>query len=113
MSLFEDMALVADRLLDEFGDVVTLGHQSQSGDPWAAAVTVSQSQILAAIVPVSTEMRAGGVEADAVLYARPAGPIAIGDTITRGAETYRVTKSRAYKGNGVTALIEAELVWAS
>ncbi len=113
MTEFEEMALDADSILNDFGDLVTLGHQSQSGDPWAANVTVSQSQILAAIVPVSAEMRAGGVEADAVLYARPAGPIAIGDTITRGAETYRVAKSREYKGGGVTALIEAELVWAS
>ena len=53
------------------------------------------------------------VDADAMMYARPPVPVAIGDAITRGTETYRVTKLRTYVGHGVTALVKAELKWAS
>lgn len=114
MSIYADMAATADKMLDEFGDIVTLGVKSTAGDPWAATVTTTPSQILAVIMPVSAEMReSGNVEADAIMYARPATMPKVGDTITRGAEKWTVAAARAYIGKSVTALVEADLKWAS
>lgn len=114
MSIYVDMAATADRMLDEFGDVVTLGVKSTAGDPWAATVTTTASQILAVIMPVTAKMRASGhVEADAILYARPATMPRVGDTITRGDERWTVAGARSYIGKGTTALVEADLKWAS
>lgn len=113
MSIFSELAIDADEMLAEFGDEVTLSQPVKSGDPWAAAVTMNPTQIVAAIVPISTDLAGGHVDADAMMYARPPVPISIGDAITRGTEAYRVTKLRTYVGHGVTALVKAELKWAS
>lgn len=114
MSIYDDMAATADKMLDKFGDIVTLGTKSASGDPWAATVATNTSQILAVIMPVSAEMReSGNVEADAIMYARPATMPKVGDTVTRGDEKWTVAAARAYIGKSVTALVEADLKWAS
>ena len=113
MSIFAELSIDADEMLAEFGDAVTLSQPVKSGDPWAATVNMNQTQIVAVIMPVSADLDGGHVDADAMMYARPPVPISIGDAITRGTETYRVTKLRTYVGHGVTALVKAELKWAS
>lgn len=111
--IFAASAATADRLLNEFGDSVTLGQPTTTGPAWAGSVTTAETTITAVIVPVTAEMRAGHVDADAVLYCRPPVPLRAGDSIKRGSERWRVSRAVAYVGQGVTALFEADLKWAS
>ena len=113
MSIFDRSAALTDKMLAKYGDAVTLSQPVKSGDPWAATVNMNQTQIVAIIMPVSADLAGGHVDADAMMYARPPVPVAIGDAITRGEETYRVTKLNTYVGHGVTVLVKAELKWAS
>jgi len=114
MTIFAEFAQDADEMLAEFGDAVTLGTKTASGNPWAATVATASTQITAVVMPVTAEMRAAGhVEADAILYARPATMPKIGDTVTRGEERWTIAAVRAWIGKGTTALIEADLKWAS
>lgn len=107
MSIYGDMAAVADQMLAEYGDPITIGRPEQSGPAWDATVTLASTETVGVIMPVTAEQRAAGSEAAAVLYVR--ADVRIGDEIARGTDRYRVTGVRVYSGQGSTALVEADL----
>lgn len=113
MNAFSEAAGIADQLLAEFGDIVTRSRTTTSGDPWAATTSTSDAQITAVIMPAQAEDRAQYVEADAIAYCRPGGGLLVGDKITRGSESWRVTQVSTYSGQGSEALYVAGLKWAS
>lgn len=107
VSLYSELAATSDRMLAEFGDTIVIGRPQQSGPAWDSTITMAETETVGVIMPVSAEQRANGSEAAATLYAQ--ADIQIGDTITRGADSYRVTGVREYSGQGYTPLVEADL----